>query len=332
MAALSISKTVVGGLNGLILENDKLRAVFMPGFGARILSVVYKPTETEFVWHNPRVPVMKPTYQPEFEDMSGLFDCVPTCEACTYKKWKLPYYGEVASEPWRLMRTEKKSRSITVKLQRKCEAYPLMVNKSLTITKNEPTLELDYRLENLSDETLEYHYSGHNTLQINPNYRIVLPHEVTKVKRGMAITDRLGNFGDEIPWPITTDKDGKTVDLSKVGQPCEGTGENLYTSKLKESWAAAFNESRKEAIGFSFQADVLPYILVWINWGGYSGYYHIALEPSTGRPDNLDVAVSQWKNYAVIEPRTDVSWTTKIFLSHNVKHVERITADEGIIQ
>jgi len=148
----------------------------------------------------------------------------------------------------------------------------------------------------------------------------------------MAITDRLGNLGDEIPWPITTDKDGKTVDLTKVGQPYEGTGENLYTPKLRESWAVAFNESRKEAIGFSFQADVLPYILVWINWGGYLGYYHIALEPSTGRPDNLEVAVNQWKNFAVMEPRAEVEWTTKIFLDQNVNSVKKVIPEESIIQ
>jgi len=148
----------------------------------------------------------------------------------------------------------------------------------------------------------------------------------------MAIIDRLGNLGDEIPWPITTDKDGKTVDLSKIGQPCEGTGENLYTPKLKESWAVAFNESRKEAIGFSFQADVLPYILVCINRGGDLGYYHIALEPSTGRPDNLEVAVNEWKNCAVMEARAEVEWTTKIFVDHNVNNVKKVTSEEGIIQ
>lgn len=319
-------------MKGLVLENEKVRVVLMPEFGARILSIIYKPTETEFVWHNPRVPIMKPTYRPEFEDMSGLFDCVPTCESCTFKRWKLPMYGEVASEPWRLVRTEKRSRSTTVKMQRKCEVYPLIFHKAITITKDEPALKLDYKLTNLSDERLEYHYSGHNTLRINPNYRIILPHEVAKLKRGMAVTERLGILGEEIAWPVTTDRSGKTVDLSKVGQPCDGTGENLYTSKLTESWCAAFNESRKEAIGFSFQAKILPYLLVWINWGGYLGYYHMALEPSTGRPDNLQVAVNEWKNFAALEPRAEVSWTTKIFLSHNVKHVERVTQEEGIIQ
>ena len=62
------------------------------------------------------------------------------------------------------------------------------------------------------------------------------------------------------------------------------------------------------------------------------GYYHIALEPSTGRPDNLDVAVNQWKNYASLEPKADVSWTTKIFRSDNVKRLRSMTAEEGIIE
>jgi galactose mutarotase-like enzyme len=328
----SILPTTVGEMNGLILENEKVRIVLTPEFGARILSLIYKPTETEFAWHNPQVPVMNPSYQRQFEDVSGLFDCVPTCESCTFKGRQLPLYGEVAFEPWRLVRTEKKSRSIAVKMQRRCEVYPLMVRKSLAISKNVSTVILNYRLTNLSDEVLEYHYSGHNTLQINPGYRIVLPHEVTNVKRGMAVTDRLGNLGDDIAWPITTDKNGKTVDLSKVGQPNEGTGENLYTPRLRESWAAAFNEARREAIGFSFQAEVVPYLLVWTNWGGYLGYYHIALEPTTGRPDNLEVAVNQWKDYTALEPKGEVSWTTKIFVNHKVKHIERITAEEGIIQ
>jgi len=328
----SMISTTVGGMKGLVLENDKLRIVLTPEFGARILSIIYKPTETEFVWHNPKVPPMKPTYKPEFEDMSGLFDCVPTCEACTFKEWKLPFYGEVASEPWRVVRSEKNSRSLTVTMKRNCKIYPLAIKKSLTITKNEPIVKLDYQLESLSAQKLDYHYSGHNTLLINPHYRIILPKEVTNLKLGMAVTDRLGKNGDQIPWPLTNDKSGKRVDLSRIGQPNEGTGENLYTNLLKESWCAAFNESRREALGFSFDAKILPYLLIWINQGGYLDHYHIALEPSTGRPDNLEVAVNQWKNYATLESRSSVSWTTRIFLGHNIKQIERVNPETGIIQ
>jgi len=327
----SLTPTTVGGMKGLVIENDKLRVVITPEFGARIVSIIYKPTETEFVWHNPGVPLMRHTHKTDVEDLSGLFDCVPTCENCKFKNWQLPMLGEVASEPWRMLKTSRKTGAIMVELQRKCEIYPLLVQKTIKLTKKDSKLELNYMLTNLSDEKLEYHYSGHNTLAINPNFRIVLPPEVNVVKRGMAITDRLGNLGDEVPWPMTTDKDGKPVDLSSVGQPTEGTGENLYTPALKRSWAAALNERRGEAIAFSFDARVFPYVLVWINRGGYQGYYHIALEPSTGRPDNLNVAVNDWKNYAVLEANSNASWTTRIFLGHNVKHIQKVTPN-GIIQ
>lgn len=324
--------TSVGGMKGFVLENETMRAVVTPEFGARILSLIYKPTETDFVWHNPRVPPMRPRYDPAFEDMSGLFDCFPTCESCMVRGIRLPMYGEVASEPWRVTSRRKTSRSITLAMQRKCVAYPMLIQKSLTISRKEPVLNLDYVVTNLTDEALEYHYSGHNTLNVNPHFRVVLPPEVTRVKRGMAITDRLGKLGDEIPWPQTTDASGKTVNISKLGQPCDGTGENLYTPKLKDSWCAAFNESRKEAIGFWFEAEKVPYILVWINCGGYGGYYHLALEPSTGRPDNLEVAVREWKNFATIQPRAKISWKERVFLGDNVKHVERVSAHEGIMQ
>lgn len=328
----SIVTTSVGGLKGLILENEKIRAVVMPQFGARIISLIYKPTETEFAWHNPTIPVKKPSYQIEFEDVSGFFDCLPTTEPCTFKGKKLPAAGEVSSEPWKLLRLERGRKSITVGMQCACKVYPLLINKQLSISRGKAVLDLTYRLRNLCDEKLEYHYSGHNTLCINPYYRIILPHEVSRLRIGYAVTDRLGKMGDEIQWPEALDKEGKTVDLSKVGKPCEGTGENLYTAKLRESWCAAMNEAREEVIGFSFQAEVLPYLLVWINYGGWREYYHIALEPCTGRPDNLEVAVNQWKNYATLGPREAVSWSETIVLGHDVKRVERVTADEGIVE
>jgi len=330
----SILPTTVGGMKGLILENENIRVVLTPEFGARIVSLIYKPTETEFAWHNPRVPMMRPAQEPESEDLdlNGFFDCVPTCEPCEIKGRKLPMLGEVASEPWRVLGQTKTSRSVTVKMQRKCEVYPLTVHKSLTISKREAMLSLDYRLVNFSDEVLEYHYSGHHTLNINPHYRIVLPPEVTKLKLGMIVTDRLGKSGDEVSWPTSVDKDGNTVDLSKVGGPCDGTGENLYSPKLRDSWCAAFNEPRKEAIGFSFEAQALPYILFWANNGGYGGHHHIALEPSTGRPDNLKVAVNEWKNFATLEPRAEASWSEKVFVNHNIKHVARVSSEKGIMQ
>lgn len=329
---LSIRPTLVGGLKGLILENSKLRLVVMPEFGARIISLIYKPTETEFAWHCPDVPVRRPTYEIEYENVSGFFDCVPTCETCIFKGKKLPPLGDVALEPWRLIEAEKSRNAVTIYMERRCISYPLLIRKKLRVDKNASKVRLDYELFNLSDEEIEFHYSGHNTMSINPHFKIVLPPEVSSLKVGTSVDGRLGKTGDEIPWPITKDKYGKTIDLSRVGTPCDGTAENLYTPKLRQAWCAAINEARREAIGFLFSAQFSPYILLWLNYGGWRGYYHIALEPCTGRPDNLEMAVNDWKNYAVLKPKEKISWFQTVNFAHNIQYVEKITEDEGIVQ
>jgi nucleoside-diphosphate-sugar epimerase len=58
--------------------------------------------------------------------------------------------------------------------------------------------------------------------------------------------------------------------------------------------------------------------------------YFAALEPVTGRPDNLEVAVNEWKDYAVLKPHERTTWTQRIILAHNIKHIEKIENDEII--
>jgi len=65
------------------------------------------------------------------------------------------------------------------------------------------------------------------------------------------------------------------------------------------------------------------------------------VKPEIGRnvfsPHDVPIKVAycgikEWKNYAALEPRSEVSWTEKIFLNHNIEGIERTTAEGGIIQ
>ena len=317
-------KTVTLGASAFILENEWIRSVLAPGFGARILSLIYKPTETEFAWHSPNATPGGTIG--ESENVSGFFDCVPTCDPCTFDGKSLPNFGEVAFKPWKVLKADKTPIKVGVSMEAKCKIYPLLLRKEVSIERNQSILVLHYELRNTSDEYLEYHYSGHNTLPVSPQHRLVLPHEVTKVKLGY--TGRLGRMGEEVTWPIASYDKGGQIDLSRIGGPCDGTMENLYTPRLKEPWCAALNEARREAIGFSFEGDPLRYINVCPNNGGWNGYYFAALEPVTGRPDNLEVAVNRWKDFAVIRPNERVTWTQRIILAHNIKRIEKIENDE----
>ena len=326
MSPRRIRKTQQAEISTLVLENEKVRAVVAPELGARILSLIYKPTETDFAWHSPDASLKKPTM--ELENVSGFFDCVPTTDPCTFKGRKLPEGGEVSSVPWRILKTEQTRNIARIRAEAKCKIYPLLIRKEISLGKNSSVLTLEHELRNLSDETLEYHYSSHNTLHVTPFHRIVLPHDVSKVKLGYA--GQFGKMGDEITWPECVDNKGERVDVGKIRTPCEKTTENLYTGRLKQRWSALINEARQEAIGFRFDGDALPYILICTNNTGWRNYYFAAIEPVTGRPDNLDVAVNQWQDYATLKPKTKVNWKQTIILAHNIKRIETIENDEII--
>jgi galactose mutarotase-like enzyme len=320
MAQPSIQKSIVGGTNALVLENEKIRTVILPEMGARILSLIYKPTETEFAWRSPNVPIKKTNE--ELENVSGFFDCIPTTDPCTLRGKKLPLGGGVSSKPWKVLKIEKKRNAVTLKMEARCKIYPLLIRKKITLQKNKSALEVEYEVRNLSAESLEYHYSSHNTIQVSPYHRLVIPHEVTKLKLGYD--SRFGKMGDTISWPEAVDNKGNRVDISKIAGPSEGIMENLYTSKLKERWCAAINEAKQEAIAVTWKGEALPYLLICTNTGAWRDYYFAALEPVTGRPDNLEVAVNQWKDYATLKPKEQTTWKQTFILAHNIKHIEKI--------
>ena len=326
MPSRPIKKSQQDRMSTLVLENDMVRVAVVPELGARILSLIYKPTETDFAWHSSDAKLGKPKV--ELENVSGFFDCLPTTDPCTFKGRNLPIGGEVSSIPWRILKKDRASKGTMIRAEAKCTIYPLVIRKEIKLAKNKPVLTLEYEVHNPSNETLEYHYSSHNTLQVTPFHRLILPHEVSKVKLGYE--GQFGKMGEEIPWPEAPDKKGALVDVGKFRGPCEKTMENLYTDRLKEKWCALVNEAREEAIGFRFDGDALPYILLCTNNCGWRDYYFAAIEPVTGRPDNLDVAVNQWNDYATIKPKTKVNWKQTIILAHNVKHVEKIENEEFV--
>ena len=323
MARPSIQKSIVSGMNALVLENEKIRTVILPEMGARVLSLIFKPTETEFAWRSPNIPIKKTNE--ELENVSGFFDCIPTTDPCTFRGKKLPLGGEVSSKSWKILKIEKRPTAVTLKMEARCQIYPISIRKKIILQKNKAALKIEYEVSNLSTENLEYHYSSHNTLQVTPYHRLVIPHEVTEVKLGYD--SRFGKMGDMISWPEAVDAKGNRVDISKIASPCEGIMENYYTPKLKEKWCAAINEAKHEAIAVTWKGEALPYLNICTNTGGWRGYYFAALEPVTGRPDNLEVAVNQWKDYATLKPKEQTTWSQTFILSYDIKNIEKIEND-----
>ena len=58
---------------------------------------------------------------------------------------------------------------------------------------------------------------------------------------------------------------------------------------------------------------------VWINRGGWAGHHHVALEPTNGAPDSLEMAVKDWKRFWTLAPGETKAWSVKIALGSDAK-------------
>ena len=98
------------------------------------------------------------------------------------------------------------------------------------------------------------------------------------------------------------------MDLRRLELGAPARAVKFFTEPLAEGYASIHNRRSGDAIRFAWDVEIVKLAGVWINRGGWNGYHHVAIEPTTGAPDALDVAVREWQEYASVPPHGTVEW------------------------
>ncbi len=304
-------------LKQIVLENHLVRVEMLPEVGSKITSLMYRPDNREFLFQPPAPAdgYRIPGYGALFKDFdnSGFDECLPTVAACKYPGRQfhadLPDHGEVWSVPW-----EWNASDNNVELRCRGKQLPFIFYKQLRLKQD--SLLISYKIENTSSESLDYLWSSHPLLAVRPGDRVMVPPEVREVFIDQSHSGRLGGFGGRTPWPLTVDRNGAATDLSLLHPPSAGTAEKFFTPRLHEGWCALHSPSSNHSITFRFDPDLVPFVGMWINQGGWPTdslpkHYTVALEPCSGAPDSLEKAVefNQARNLAAKESR---AWEVEI--------------------
>jgi galactose mutarotase-like enzyme len=306
----SISEDALSGFRRITLENDRVRAEFLPELGGKMTSLVRLATCHEFLLQ-PQRALRRARYGDAFADYdtSGFDECVPTVQACVYpgSAQVLPDHGEVWSVPWRadIGRDH-------LRLAAEGRALPYRFAKTMHLESNE--LVVDYEIANDSESDLKFLWSAHPLLSVEPGTRIILPSDVKEMLVEYSFQDRLGARGSTCDWPMArTTRGYDRIDTLKP--PSVGFADKLFTSRLTEGHCALFKPATNEAISFGFDPADVPYIGVWVCQGGWPdparGHYTVALEPCTGRPDSLTDAAARGEN-DVAPARQTKRWTVRV--------------------
>jgi|FrelakmetLWP11LW_1041352.scaffolds.fasta_scaffold00381_10 hypothetical protein len=307
-----ISKDEFQGLTRITVENEKIRFAILPQVGGKMISLVLKDTDREYISVSDRG-FKRPAYETNYADLdvSGFDECFPAIAEGFYPEWPwkgtvIPDHGEIFTLPWDI--EIKKDRLImTVYGVR----FPYRFVKVMSLEKN--TVKISYELENLSPCEFKYIWSAHPLFAVNEGTKILLP-GTPNIRTDFSKYERFGKHLYETIWPHARQADGQNVDLSIIRSAKEDAATKVFTTKLDEGFCGFEDTKTGDFLTMTFPVDKVPYVGIWINEGGFfkgKGSFNVAIEPCTGCPDKLETAIQRGE-HALIKGGATNTWSLDI--------------------
>ncbi|HWR43984.1 hypothetical protein [Sporomusa sp.] len=286
---MSIHSEGYKGLDGVAIENETLKLIVLPQLGAKIASLLYKPQNFE-VFFQPIDGVFRLSrYGANFAeyDTAGADEMYPTIDACMYpyhgySGTQIPDHGDLWSIPWSVTAAGEKLLS---RVQGK--SLPYEFNRTITLERS--GVRMDYRVINTGDEELYGIWAFHGLAACDENTRIILP-ETDRVIN-VHNSAMLGPANTEHSFPMTISSKGSNCCIDRIKPKSAKNTEKIYVNgRVKQGQAALTLNNNQLRYTLYFPTEIVPYLGVWINQGGFKDEYNCALEPATGYYDSLEVA------------------------------------------
>ena len=278
------------------LESETIAAQFLPGIGAKLCSLIYKPAGTELLVQRPNETYQLAPYDGDYVtqgECSGFDEMFPSIDRCFYEgyPWRgtpIPDHGEVWSIPWTSIRTTEVDDRLHFATHG--VRFPYRLEKWVSFA-DDATLHTDYRLTNLSGFDLDFMWAAHMMLNLEEGAELALPDGVRKIVTALSFDGSLGRYGDEFDWPVARQADGRQRDLRRM-QPKAARDVVKYFVKgrMPVGWCSLTYPASGFTLRLTWPVEQVPYLAVLPNEGGWQDLYSIFLEPATASFDRLDVA------------------------------------------
>src|SRR5260370_23018323 len=176
----SICQTRIACGDALVVDTGLLRLTVVPELGGKIVSLIRNESGYEYLLQSPDPErAYRPrNYADRFEEYepSGFDECLPTIAACLYPEEPfsaspLPDHGDV----W-CSSSSVEIAGEQVTLTTSIRSLPLRFTKKCQL--QEKVVRLDYEVSNLSQSDVNFLWSAHPLLRVEPDAEIILPQEV----------------------------------------------------------------------------------------------------------------------------------------------------------
>lgn len=308
-------------LNTKVIENSYIKATFLPDYGARLISLIYKPTGKELLYQNPvGTPYGINEYNFYYNWLMVYGGIMPT--------FSEPEHGKYWLTPWSYQVVAQDSEKISIQMTKTDDvnfaatpgkfdngATGITCKVTYTVYADKPTVEMKINLKNNKNQAVKYEYWTCNTLAPgstpgntvgSSSMEIVAP--MTEVK----------SKDDWWPWMATVDD---AVDASNHIFNFDNLAHFsnwddmgiAYANDLSDNWWGVINHDNEQGIlRIADNANATPGMKLW-TWGHDQSY---AVNPETSYGNSARPYIELWGGNsfeffadATLQPLEEKEWT-----------------------
>jgi hypothetical protein len=281
----TVQRSTVAGFEAVVMENPRLRAVLIPALGGRVWELVDKLRKRQWIWHREDVPLAACPPGSAYDDVwaGGWEELFPNDAPGSFEGRTLLDHGEWWTASWSLESTSEGTEAV-VRLLARAPLRGASCAKEYRLDGDSSEIRVSYRIENREPAAFHFLFKQHLPVAITPSCALALP--------GGRVTAVDPTFGTLLPgpgpfiWP-----NAGVVDLRPVPAPSSTSREFLYVTGVPEGWCEVNDLARGASLRLSYDARQLPFLWLFLSYGGWRGCYTAVLEPCTNMPKDLTEAV-----------------------------------------
>lgn len=291
---MRLLETRVGGFDAVVLENRVVRAVVIPELGGRVWELIDRRRDRQWIWHRPDVPLERAAAGASYDDLwaGGWEELFPNDAAGCFEGRELPDHGEWWMAAWHVTKADGSS---GLRLETTTSVRRTQCMKEFVVDGNE--LRVSYRIRSLEAELFHCLFKQHFAVSLNPFCRLELPGG-----RGTVVDPSFGTLaGGAKPfaWPTAVRPDGTIVDLTVVPPQHSAAREFVYVDALPSGWCGVHDAEAGVRLRMQFDSAQLPFVWLFLAYGGWRNCYTAVLEPCTNMPKDLAAAVRNRQSLAL---------------------------------
>jgi hypothetical protein len=322
------------GIGTVILENGLLRAVVMPGLGAKIWQLTYLPAGRELLWRNPRLTPRPVPFHSAYDDVffGGWDELFPNDAPEELAGERLPDHGEIWTLPWRWALERATPDEATLHLWVETPISACRVEKWITLRDGEAKLRFQHRITNTGPHEQPFLWKLHPALAADEHSRIDMGAEEVYVEDFGP--PRNGRTGVSYSWPFLTDDEGRRHDMRRCLPITARVNEFQYATRMSAGWCALTHTRERLGFGLAWDSAVLPSCWIFASYGGWRNLQVAILEPCSGYPLSVAEGVPNGTHQVLAAGATiDCQVTATVFTgAEGVRAIDadgNVTADEA---